>query len=218
MNYIKDPQAIESKSFEIITELMGERSLDPLQAPIIKRVIHTTADFDYLDQLVFSKDAVEKAHAAFKKGAVVVTDTTMALAGINKKALAKSGCQGVCFIGSEEVAALAKENKTTRSAVAVQYAFQHIHQPIIFVCGNAPTALIELHNYIQKGGRRPELVIGVPVGFVNVVESKELILSSDLPYIIAKGRKGGSNVAAAICNALLYQIVSRDDEGPLNRG
>ena len=209
MNYIKNPQDIESKSFEIITELMGDRNLDPLQEPIIKRVIHTTADFEYLDQLVFSKDAVNKAHAALKKGAVVVTDTTMALAGINKKALAKAGCQGVCFIGSEEVAVLAKEKQTTRSAMAVQYAFQQIEQPIIFVCGNAPTALIELYKHIQAGGRKPELIIGVPVGFVNVVESKELILGTEVPHIIAKGRKGGSNVAAAICNALLYQIVSR---------
>jgi len=215
VNYIKNPKDIETKSFEIIEDLIGERSLDPLQAPIIKRVIHTTADFEYLDQLIFSNEAVEKAHAILKKGAVIVTDTSMALAGINKKALAKAGCQGVCFIGSEEVASLAKKNQTTRSATAVHYAFQQIEQPIIFVCGNAPTALIELYDLIQAGGRRPELIIGVPVGFVNVVESKELILSTDVPHIIAKGRKGGSNVAAAICNALLYQIVSREDENPL---
>jgi precorrin-8X/cobalt-precorrin-8 methylmutase len=198
------PQDIEKRSFEIITEELGDIELDPVNEPVIKRVIHTTADFDYVDNLIFSEDAVYKLRDAIRHGACIVTDTKMAQSGINKKELAKYGGEVYCFMGDEDVAEAAKKNGTTRASASIDKAALLTDKKIIFAVGNAPTALVRLYELIKHGVCRPEGIIGVPVGFVNVVEAKELILDTDIPHIVARGRKGGSNVAAAICNALLY--------------
>lgn len=203
------PADIEKRSFAIITEELGGRTFPDGIAEVVKRVIHTSADFDYADNLCFSPDAVEKAKAALEAGATIVTDTNMALAGISKPTLAKLGGKAVCLMADEDVAREAKARGVTRATVSMEHAAR-LDGPLIFTIGNAPTALIRLHELIGEGAVSPALVIGVPVGFVNVVESKELFLGGDTPYIIARGRKGGSNVAAAIVNALLYQIVKRE--------
>ena len=200
------PMDIEKRSFAIITELLGDTKLDPENELVIKRVIHTTADFDYVQNLVFSEHAVSKGIEALKNGCDIVTDTQMARAGINKTILSKLGGQVHCFMSDPDVAAEAKERGVTRAIVSMERAAK-LPKPCIFAIGNAPTALISLHEQIQAGKLNPALIIGVPVGFVNVVESKELIIASDVPHIVARGRKGGSNVAAAICNAMLYQIL-----------
>ena len=200
------PMDIEKRSFAIITELLGDTKLDPENELVIKRVIHTTADFDYVQNLVFSEHAVSKGIEALKNGCDIVTDTQMARSGINKTILSKLGGQVHCFMSDPDVAAEAKERGITRAIVSMERAAK-LPKPCIFAIGNAPTALISLHEQIQAGKLNPALIIGVPVGFVNVVESKELIIASDVPHIVARGRKGGSNVAAAICNAMLYQIL-----------
>ena len=198
------PMEIEKESFRIITAELGDRPLDPEQAPIVKRVIHTTADFDYADNLYFSPNAVALAKAAIRGGATVVTDTQMALAGINKKTLARFGGEVRCFMSDEDVAAEAKRLGVTRARISMDKAAK-LGENVIYAVGNAPTALIRLRELFD-GGYRPRLIIGVPVGFVNVVASKELILQSPVPCIVARGRKGGSNVAACIVNALLYAL------------
>lgn len=202
---------IEKRSFEIISQELEARNitLPPDQEPITKRVIHTSADFEYVDTLKYSKDAVAKAKALIASGADIVTDTNMALSGINKKMLAKFGGQVHCFMADETVAKLAKERKTTRAAVSMEMASK-IEKPVIFAVGNAPTALIQLYEMMQQGIYKPAFVIGVPVGFVNVEAAKELIMETDVPFIVNKGRKGGSNIAAAICNALIYTMVDRE--------
>ena len=199
------PMDIEKRSFKIITELLGDRRLDPENELVIKRVIHTSADFDYADNLVFSPHAVSKGIEALRAGCDIVTDTQMAKAGINKTILGSLGGEVHCFMSDPDVAQEAKERGITRAIVSMERAAS-LPKPCIYAIGNAPTALISLYEQIKAGKTEPALIIGVPVGFVNVVESKELILGTDLPYIVARGRKGGSNVAAAICNALLYQI------------
>lgn len=199
------PNEIEKRSFEIITQELGARRLEPEHELVIKRVIHTTADFDYADNLVFSEHAVEQALAALRQGTCIVTDTNMGKAGINKKTLASFGGEVYCFMADEDVALAARENQTTRAAASMDKA-ANLGKDCIFAIGNAPTALIRLHELVEQKKIQPKLIIGVPVGFVNVVQAKELILSMDVPYIVARGRKGGSNVAAAICNALLYQL------------
>ena len=204
------PQEIEARSFEIISEELGERKLDPEKELIIKRCIHTSADFEYADSLCFSEGAVEKAVEAIRRGACIVTDTQMGKSGINKKALARFGGEVYCFMSDEDVAAKAQEKGSTRATVSMDKAAE-LDRPLIFAIGNAPTALIRLYELITEGKLRPELIIGVPVGFVNVVQSKELIMQTDVPYIVARGRKGGSNIAACICNALLYGIDNRRD-------
>ena len=204
IEFIK-PMDIENRSFAIITELLGDTPLDPENAPVIKRVIHTTADFDYAQSLVFSPPAVEKGILALKAGCDIVTDTQMAKAGINKTALGKLGGQVHCFMADEDVAQEAKSRGITRAAVCMERAAK-LEKPCVFAIGNAPTALIALKEMMDGGKLTPALIIGVPVGFVNVVESKERILGTHVPHIVARGRKGGSNVAAAICNALLYQL------------
>ena len=204
------PDKIEQRSFEIITEELGGRTFDPLQEPIIKRVIHTTADFDYADNLVFSPGVVEHAHRLLQNGACIVTDTKMAMSGINKSALLKLGAEVYNFISDEDVIAESEKTGKTRSAVAMEKAAR-LNRPTIFAIGNAPTALIRLYELMEKDGFRPGMIIGVPVGFVNVVQAKELIVSADVPYIVAKGRKGGSNVAAAIVNALMYQLTRKEN-------
>ena len=202
------PEEIEKRSFEIITEELKKKgiSLPAEQENITKRVIHTSADFDYADTLVYSKDAVEIAKELLINGADIVTDTNMALAGINKKALAKLGGQTHCFMADEDVARLAKERGVTRAVASMEKA-RNIEKPVIFAVGNAPTALIRLYEMIQEGNWHPAFVIGVPVGFVNVEVAKELIMETEVPFIVNRGRKGGSNVAAAICNALLYELT-----------
>ncbi len=199
------PADIEKESFAIITRELGDRVLDPEQAPIIKRVIHTTAEFDYADTLYFSPDAVRLAKEAIRSGASIVTDTQMGLAGISKKTAERFGCRTMCFMSDADVAAEAKQRGVTRALVSMDKA-SRLGENVIFAIGNAPTALIRLRELID-GGYRPKMIIGVPVGFVNVVASKELIIESGVPCIVARGRKGGSNVAAAICNAMLYQIL-----------
>ena len=200
-----EPREIQTRSFEIITQEMGDKKLIPGTELIVKRCIHTSADFDYADNLCFSANAVEKALNAIREGACIVTDTQMAKAGINKRALARYGGEVYCFMSDEDVAKIAKERGVTRAAVSMEKAAQ-IEKPVIFAIGNAPTALIELYEMIKSGKYRPAFIIGVPVGFVNVEAAKDLILKTDVPYIINRGRKGGSNIAAAICNALLYEL------------
>ena len=201
------PQDIEKRSFEIITQELGARTLKPDQELIIKRCIHTSADFDYADSLCFSEQAVAKAMEAIRDGACIVTDTQMAKAGINKKVLARFGGEVYNFMSDEDVAKEAKERGCTRAAVCMEKAAK-LDKKLIFAIGNAPTALIRLYEMIQDGQISPALIIGVPVGFVNVVQSKELIMETRIPYIVARGRKGGSNIAACICNALLYMMSS----------
>lgn len=205
IEYIR-PMDIEKRSFEIITELLGDKVLEPQNEPVIKRVIHATADFDYADSLVFSENAVARGLSALKGGCDIVTDTQMAKAGINKTILGKLGGTVHCFMSDADVAEEARQRGITRAIVSMERAAK-LQKSCIFAIGNSPTALIALHGMIEEGILAPELIIGVPVGFVNVVESKELIISSGIPCIVSRGRKGGSNVAAAICNALLYQIM-----------
>ncbi|MCI6714137.1 MAG: precorrin-8X methylmutase [Lachnospiraceae bacterium] len=196
------PAEIERRSFELIEQELPH-PLDPIQAPIIKRVIHTTADFSYADSLCFSEHAIETAREALRQGASIITDTNMAKAGINKSRLAAYGGEVHCFMADEDVAEEAKKRGITRAAVSMEKS-TITGENYIYAIGNAPTALIRLYELIQEGKVNPRLIIGVPVGFVHVVEAKELIMKADVPYIVARGRKGGSNVAAAICNALLY--------------
>lgn len=205
------PEKIEDRSFEIITDelktMFPNKTFLPEEELIIKRVIHTTADFDYADNLIFSDGAVKKALEALKNGAVIVTDTNMGKAGINKKSLACLGSEALCFMADSDVAARAGKEGTTRATASMDKAAE-LGRDCIFAIGNAPTALVRLYELIQEKKIAPKLIIGVPVGFVNVVQSKELILSlKDIPYIVARGRKGGSNVAAAVCNALIYQLA-----------
>ncbi len=206
IEYVR-PDEIEKRSFEIIGRELEQRGivLDAVQEPVTKRVIHTTADFDYADTLVYSENAVEKARNLIKNGAHIVTDTNMAKAGINKKRLAGYGGEVHCFMADEDVAAEAKSRGVTRATVSMERAAA-LHRPVIFAIGNAPTALISLHEMMHEGVFTPAFIIGVPVGFVNVEAAKELIIQSDVPHIVNRGRKGGSNVAAAICNALVYGI------------
>jgi precorrin-8X/cobalt-precorrin-8 methylmutase len=196
------PADIERRSFEIIESEL-EREIPEDIKPVVMRVIHTTADFDYLDNLYFSEDVMNTAMKAIAKNAVFVTDTNMAKSGINKSALARHGCTSECFMADPDIAETAKANGTTRATASVDKA-SRLGRPVIFAAGNAPTALVRLTELIRSGAFIPELVIGVPVGFVNVVQSKEMLIDTGVPCIVARGRKGGSNVAAAICNALLY--------------
>lgn len=205
------PGDIEKRSMEIIGEELAAKgiALDPEQDPVIRRAIHTSADFDYAETLIFSEGAVGKARDLIRAGALIVTDTNMALTGINKKRLAAFGGEVRCYMADEDVACEAKERGITRASVSMEHAAADIlasGRKTIFAVGNAPTALITLRNMYDEGRFTPDFVIGVPVGFVNVVEAKELILETDIPHIVNRGRKGGSNVAAAIVNALVYGI------------
>ena len=219
MNGYMKPQDIEKRSFEIITAELGERTFPAGIAEVVKRVIHTTADFDYADSLAFSPDVIEKAKAALAAGATVVTDTNMALSGVSKATLAKLGGKAVCLMADEQVASEAKARGVTRAVVSMEHAAK-FEGPLIFAIGNAPTALIRLHELIEEGIVAPALVIGVPVGFVNVIESKENIFAvcekHHVPAIVAFGRKGGSTIAAAVCNALIYSAAEMLD--PTARG
>ena len=212
MNGLKEieqlrPEEIEKRSFEIITEELKSRGVElpEEEALVTKRVIHTSADFDYVNTLTYSEHAVQTAKELILQGADIVTDTNMALAGINKKMLARYGGEAHCYMADETVARLAKERGITRAAVSMEMAAKR-EKPVIFAIGNAPTALIRLYEMIQDQTYIPAFIIGVPVGFVNVEIAKELILKTDVPHIINRGRKGGSNVAAAICNAIIYEL------------
>ena len=204
---IVKPEDIEKKSFELIEKELDSMniSIPEQNAPVIKRVIHTTADFDFASTLRFSPDAVKIARRLIKNGADIITDTNMAKAGISKSSLARFGGQTHCFMADEDVAREARERGVTRALVSMERA-AGLGKKLIFALGNAPTALISLYEMMKAGKYSPDFVIGVPVGFVNVVAAKELFLGGQVPYIINEGRKGGSTVAAAICNALLYGI------------
>lgn len=205
------PADIEKRSFEIITQELNQMGItvDEKYAHIVKRAIHTTADFDYANNLYFSENCLEKLNELILSGATIITDTNMGLSGINKSELAKYGIKAECFMADADVAKEAKEKGVTRASVSMQRA-AGLNEKIIFVVGNAPTALIELKKMMEEGVYTPDFVIGVPVGFVNVEVSKEMIIDSGIPCIVARGRKGGSNVAAAIVNAVLYKL--RDEE------
>lgn len=199
------PKDIETKSFEIVTRELNGRTFENNTELIVKRCIHTSADFDYADNLCFSDDVVAKAMEAIRGGASIVTDTNMAKAGINKVSLGKYGGQVHCFMSDEDVAAAARESGMTRASESMKKAAA-MGEPFIYAIGNAPTALITLYDLMEEGKVDPLLIIGAPVGFVNVVQSKELIMSTNVPFIIPKGRKGGSNIAACIVNAILYMM------------
>ena len=201
------PAEIEKRSFEILAAEMQEKNivLPEEERLVTMRAIHTSADFDYAKTLCFSENAVEIAKELIRNGADIVTDTNMALAGVSKKTLAKFGGRAHCFMADEEVARQAKERQVTRATVSMEIAAK-LDKPVIFAIGNAPTALVSLYEIMQKTNWKPAFVIGVPVGFVNVEAAKELIMTREIPYIVNRGRKGGSNVAAAICNAILYQL------------
>jgi precorrin-8X/cobalt-precorrin-8 methylmutase len=201
------PEEIEKRSFEIITGELSDMgiTLDESTAFVTKRCIHTSADFDYAGTLSFSPGAIDVMKELIRGGALIVTDTNMALAGINKKKLSSFGGEALCFMADEEVARKAKERGVTKAAVSMEKAAA-LERDVIFAIGNAPTALIRLHEMMEEKIFTPKFVIGVPVGFVNVVRAKELFLDCGVPYIINRGRKGGSNIAAAICNAVLYDM------------
>ena len=205
LNEIKivKPNEIEKRSMEIITQELNGRTWSEPQFSIVKRCIHTSADFDYADNLCFSENAAMLGVEALRRGAVIVTDTKMAWSGINKKKLAEYGGEAYCFMSDEDVAKEAQERGCTRAAICMERGAA-LGKEVIFAVGNAPTALIRLYELIQEGKVDPALIIGAPVGFVNVVEAKELIMTAGVPYIVPRGRKGGSNIAATICNAMLY--------------
>lgn len=216
MDYIRNPQLIETESFKIIQEIIDQEFPDYIfssakEEKIIKRVIHTSADFDYLKNLVFSNDVISELEKFFLGGdGTIFTDTTMALSGINKRLLDKLGIRYECYIADPEVAEQAKAKGMTRSMAGIERAAT-ISGPKLFVIGNAPTAIFKLLELHKQGELNTVAVIGTPVGFVGAAESKEALLESDLPAIIARGRKGGSNVAAAIINAMLYQLIEREN-------
>lgn len=215
------PADIEKESMRIIETELAQRGI---QVPeehltVVKRVIHTTADFDYGENLKFTEHAVQRSIESLKAGSrVFITDTNMALSGISKPSLAKLDASAVCYMADPEIMRQAKEDGTTRAYASMRRGAAE-HPDAVFVSGNAPTALIALSEMIREG-LRPSLVIAVPVGFVNVVESKEEVFAlceeNGIPAIAAFGRKGGSNVAASICNALLYSAVDMVD--PVKRG
>ena len=210
MDYIKNPMKIEERSFEIIQGIIddirpGYEYKSEIEEKIIKRAIHTTADFEYLDILKISDNAAEIIKDALENKASIYTDTTMALSGINKRKLDKLGCNYVCLVADERTVARAKEKEMTRSMAAVEIAAEDKGRKI-FVLGNAPTALFKVIEMVEAGEMEVDAVIGVPVGFVGAAESKERLAETDIPYILSEGRKGGSNLAAAIINAILYSI------------
>lgn len=207
MNYIKQPMDIEKRSFEIIEEEMGNHHFTDEELLVVKRVIHTTADFEYKNLIEISPDAINVAKEVLKNGAMIYTDTNMALSGINKRGLNQVNGKVICYVNLEEVHKEAKEREITRSMAAVEKACND--NVDIFVFGNAPTALFRLKELIREGKAKPKLIIAVPVGFVGASESKENMDELKIPYITVRGRKGGSGVAAAIVNSLIYMITKR---------
>lgn len=208
MEYIKNPMEIEQRSFEIIGSEMGAHNFTEEELSIVKRVIHTSADFEYKDLVYIRDGAIEEAKKLLKSGVKIYTDTNMIAAGINKKALKQLGCEVITYVSLEEVAKKAKEEKITRSMAAVAKASEEGVE--FFVFGNAPTALFNLKSLYEEGKANPKFIIGVPVGFVGARESKEEVEKLDIPMITIRGRKGGSNIAAAVVNALMYMLVERE--------
>ena len=205
MEWVK-PEEIERRSMEAIEQEMPKGDWTLKERAVVKRCIHASADFDYAANLYFSPGAVEQALEALKQGASIVTDTNMAAAGINKRALGKLGGEVHCYMAHEDVAREAAQRGVTRALVSMERA-AGLKGPVLFAIGNAPTALLRLEEMVREGAVAPALIIGAPVGFVNGVESKERICRLAVPCIVARGRKGGSSIAAAICNGLLYQAV-----------
>ena len=211
-NYIKVPQDIEKTSFEIIGEELGEKVklFDAETLPIVKRVIHTTADFEYADLIEFRNDAIASGKKALKDGCKIYCDTNMIVNGASKMVLSKFGCEAYCLVSDSEVIKEAKERGVTRSIVGMEKAGKDPNTKI-FLIGNAPTALYQLKEMIErKEIEKPSLVVGVPVGFVGAAESKEAFKSLDVPYITINGRKGGSTVAVSILHGILYQMYKRE--------
>ena len=214
------PSQIERGSMEIIRAELAARnvSVEPEEEAVLLRCIHASADFDYAENLRFTAGAVRRATAALQNAAHIVTDTNMALAGLSKPGLQKLGGEGHCFMAEPEIALLARQRNSTRAAAAVDYAAARF-PGAVYAVGNAPTALFALADQLERG-LRPALIVAVPVGFVNVVESKEKILALctalEVPCIAAMGRKGGSSIAAAVCNALIYTAAGLLD--PAARG
>ena len=208
MNYIIKPDEIEKRSFEIITEELGDKKFDKEIDHLVKRVIHTTADFEYADLLNFVNDPIKKAAKLIKEGCGIVSDTNMILNGVNKTALKKTNCSLSCYMSDPDVAEEARKRGVTRAKISMEKALKNPDNKI-FLIGNAPTALFTLMELINDGYKTPELIIGVPVGFVGAAESKEKLLNFDISSIVVRGRKGGSTVAVAIANALLYDVVGR---------
>jgi len=202
---IINPQDIETESFRIISEELSHLSLPEEYAYIIKRVIHTSADFEYAQLLEFHKDAVRNGKSAMQSGCKIYADTNMILAGVSKPSLNKLGCSIKTYIADEDVALKAKEQGITRSIAGIEKTFSE-GEFDIYVIGNAPTALMKICELSHKTGITPKLVIGVPVGFVGASESKEMLKQSGLPYILTRGRKGGSTIAVAIMNAIMYSL------------
>ncbi|OGO78208.1 MAG: precorrin-8X methylmutase [Clostridiales bacterium GWB2_37_7] len=206
--YIKDPMAIETKSMEIISRGLSAHSFTEQELNVIKRTIHTTGDFDYQNIVRIGDGAIQAGVEAIKSGCRIVTDTMMAFSGINKRSLEKVSCRIDCYISHEDIFRIAKEKQITRSMAAMDYAAAEGVD--IFVIGNAPTALYRIGELIRENQVSPNLIIGVPVGFVGAAESKEYIRDFGVPSITTVGTKGGSNVAAAILNAIIYMAVGRD--------
>ncbi|MDR2495447.1 MAG: precorrin-8X methylmutase [Spirochaetaceae bacterium] len=210
-----DPQEIEQRSFEIIRQELARleaaagprrRELTGLEAAVLTRVIHTSADFDYYENLVFTHDAARAGYDLLRAGAWVVTDTVMAFSGIRKRNLERYGGEARCFIADRDVADAARLNGGTRARAGVDKA-AGLAAPLVFAVGNAPTALMRMRELYDAGRFSPRMVIAAPVGFVNVEESKALCAALPVPCVIALGRKGGSAVAAAVINALLQDYT-----------
>lgn len=206
LSYVKTPEGIEKKSFEIIEENVDKSNFDSKDWNIVRRVIHTTADFEFANLLKLSPGAIEAGISTIQKGCRIYTDTRMAEAGINKKALKQLGCEVLCMVDDVQVLEMANREGITRSMASIIMAskFPDIK---IYVLGNAPTALFKLIELIREGKANPDLIIGVPVGFVGAAESKEELSKLSVPHIITKGQKGGSTIAAAIVNALMYMSL-----------
>ena len=209
MEYIKDPKMIEVKSFEIIQGIIddirpGYKFKDEIEEKIIKRCIQTSADFEYLDILKISDTAVESIINALKNKCTIYTDTNMALSGINKMKLNALGCEYKCLVADERTKELAKDKEITRSMAAVEIAMREEGRKL-FVFGNAPTALYKTIEMVNKGGV-VDAIVGAPVGFVGASDSKYQLEQTQIPHIVVQGRKGGSNIAAAIINAILYAM------------
>lgn len=211
-NYIKKPEDIEKRSFEIITAELGEKvkKFTEEELPIIKRVIHTTADFEYADLIEFKNNPITSAKEALSKGCKIYCDTNMIVNGLSKMILKKYNCIPYSLVSDEKVAKEAKERGVTRSIVGMEQAGKD-KDTKIFLIGNAPTALYKLKELIENNEiEKPALVVGVPVGFVGASESKEIFKKINVPYITINGRKGGSTVAVSILHGILYQIYKRE--------
>jgi len=210
-NYIENPQLIEEKSFEIIEQEMLEinpklRFVNRFEKHIFKRVIHTTADFSYLDTLKITNSFVDVISRALKNGVSIYTDTNMALSGINKRNLKDYNVTYQCLIADADTAKYAKEKGITRSMAAVDIAMKSSGDKI-FVIGSAPTALYRILEHYDKGQSGIKCIVGVPVGFVGASESKVELHAYDIPHVTSISRKGGSNVAASIINAVTYEMI-----------